>query len=221
MPMKIKSFGCSFIFGTELSDQYYENITSIPSKLTWPALIAKHKNLKYECYASPGAGNTRIAEQVLSQLQTNEPAIYIIGWTWIERFDYYSQTKLVWNNWKTITAWDDNEISEFYYRNLHSQYLDKFNSLMSICLCLKQLQDSGNKFLMTHMDELIFEQEFHFSSAMQLMQDQIRPYLNNFDGMNFLDWSLKNNFPIGTKGKHPLEQAHQAAAEYVLNHNLV
>lgn len=220
MPMKIKSFGCSFIFGTELSDQYYENLVSIPSKLTWPALIAKQKNLEYKCYAHPGSGNTRIAEQILNQIQSQEPAVYIIGWSWIERFDYYNTDNLTMP-WKTITAWSKDKIGDFYYRNIHSQYWDKLNSLMLISLCLNQLQASNSVFLMTYMDELLFENNFHHSPGMALLQQQIKPFLHNFDGMNFLEWSLKNNFPIGPKGKHPLDQAHEAAAQYILNHNLV
>jgi hypothetical protein len=34
--------------------------------------------------------------------------------------------------------------------------------------------------------------------------------------MNFLDWSKQQGYPIGTAA-HPLEQAHAAAADYILD----
>lgn len=50
--MKLKSFGCSFIFGLELSDIGAKSKKY--SQLTWPAIIAQRQGLEYECYARPG-----------------------------------------------------------------------------------------------------------------------------------------------------------------------
>jgi hypothetical protein len=56
--MKLKSFGCSFTYGSDLHD------CDIPqwgaSRQTWPALLAKNHNLEYECHAHPGIGNLQI-----------------------------------------------------------------------------------------------------------------------------------------------------------------
>lgn len=215
--MKLKSFGCSFIFGSELHDDGYKMPMATASNHTWPALLAKSWNMPYECYARPGCGNTRIAEQVLNQLASGEPAVYVIGWTWIERFDFVQKDH---DTWRTITAWDDDNLAQTYYRDIHSQYLDKLWSLNAMTLVLNQLQQANARFFMTYMDDLIFETEFHHSAAMTLMQRQLRPHLNNFNGDNFLEWSRLQGFPIGTRGKHPLEAAHQAAFEYVIaNYN--
>lgn len=217
--MKLKSFGCSFIFGSELHDDGWGGRYATPSKHTWPALWAQRLDLPYECYARPGAGNVRIAEQVLNQIATGEPAIYVIGWSWIERFDFISR---VTDEWRTITAWDSDDVAQSYYRDMHSQYLDKVQSLCQVNLVLQQLHHHGCKFYMTYMDDLLLETQFHLSPAMRLLQEQIGPHLNSFDGHNFLEWSRLHNFAIGTKGKHPLEDAHQAAFEYVYRrHNFV
>ena len=40
--MDVKSFGCSFIFGSELSDDGYGGPYATPSQLTWPAHLARH-----------------------------------------------------------------------------------------------------------------------------------------------------------------------------------
>lgn len=210
--MILKSFGCSFIFGSELADDGFGTAFATPSKHTWPALWAQHLALPYQCYARPGSGNVRIAEQVLNQIATGEPAVYVIGWTWIERFDFVKRGA---DQWRTITAWDNDSVAKNYYRDLHSQYLDKLHSLSQVNLVLQQLQQHQCKFYMTYMDDLMLETQFHCTPAMQLLQKQLRPHLNNFEGQNFLEWSRLREFPIGTRGKHPLEAAHHAAFEYV------
>ena len=65
--MKLKSFGCSFIYGTDLADDGRGFIAATPSRLTWPALLAQNLDYSYECYARPGCGNLRILEKILNQ----------------------------------------------------------------------------------------------------------------------------------------------------------
>jgi hypothetical protein len=65
--MKLTSFGCSFIFGSELNDSSITAGNLIPSKHTWPAHLAQHLNATYECHARPGAGNLQILEKILNQ----------------------------------------------------------------------------------------------------------------------------------------------------------
>jgi hypothetical protein len=208
----LKSFGCSFIFGSELHDDGWGGAYATPSKYTWPALWAKKLGLSYQCYARPGSGNVRIAEQVLNQIYSGEPAVYVIGWSWTERFDFTQRNSDVW---RTITPWDEDVIATNYYRDIHSQYLDKVHSLCQANLVLQQLLQHDCKFYMTYMDSLMLETEFHCTPAMKLMQTQLQPYLHSFEGHNFLEWSRQQGFAIGTRGKHPLEDAHQAAYEYV------
>jgi hypothetical protein len=64
------------------------------------------------------------------------------------------------------------------------------------------------------MDDLIFEKAWHTTPAIQDMQEYIRPYMNEFNGQSFLEWSKSNGFKI-SKTSHPLEAAHQAAADLV------
>jgi hypothetical protein len=64
------------------------------------------------------------------------------------------------------------------------------------------------------MDELIFDNKWHTTSAVDNIQDYIRPYMNTFQGKNFVKWSKDQNFDI-SKSLHPLEAAHQAAADLV------
>jgi hypothetical protein len=206
--MNLKSFGCSFIFGSELADNTNNNT---PSQLTWPALYAGKLEYEYQCHARPGSGNLQIAEQVLNQLADNVPAFYVIGWTWIDRFDYTTQD----DQWQTVRPVDDSSLAKTYYRDLHSQYRDKLTTLMNIKLTLDTLRQKQCPFIMTYMDDLIFETEWHAGPAVTELQNYIRPHMTTFEGMSFLEWSRFQGYPE-TKLWHPLEPAHSAAAEYML-----
>lgn len=206
--MKLKSFGCSFIFGNELSDDGYGQAKATPSQLTWPALLAKDLGYQYECWAKPGSGNLQILSRLLDSLAAPEPSLYVVGWTWIDRFDYCAARN---NQWQTLTPMDETEEAKFYYQQLHSEYRDKINTLITIKSAIDALKQSGHRSIMTYMDDLIYDTRWNISPGMRSLQDQVRPYLKDFEGKNFLDWSFDQGYPIGPRGKHPLEEAHQAA----------
>lgn len=202
MPMKLHSFGCSFIFGSELAH----------AQNAWPARLAKHLNWQYSCHAWPGSGNLRIAESVLKQISLSDQSFFIIGWTWIDRFDYVGA---VANEWSTILPTDVDSHSQLYYKHLHSEYRDKLTNLMTIKLVIDQLQSAQIPFLMTYMDELLFDQRWHVNSAIVKLQNEIRPYMTMFNGQTFLDWSRSHGY-AESQLWHPLEEAHQAAADYMI-----
>lgn len=158
-----------------------------------------------------------IAERVLTHAAINDPAFFVVGWTWIDRFDY---TKDQTNRWSSLMPIDDSETAKVYYRDLHSEFRDKFASLSLIKLTIDTLNQKRIPFLMTYMDDLIFDSQWHSSPAITDMQQCIRPYLHNWNGMNFVEWAKKQGYPI-SKTMHPLEDAHAAAAELMTNHILV
>ena len=220
--MNLKSFGCSFIYGSELSDEiiYDPSKHRSPrhSKLTWPAHLARHLNYDYQCYARPGAGNLQIAERVLSHLATTETALFVINWTFIDRFDYFdinNPTRFFNNTWSTIMPVDETDIAKTYYKNLHSEIRDKLTTLMSIKLVVDTLQQKNCPFVMTYMDDLMFDKRWHTTPAITDMQDYILPHMTTFDGLNLQQFAKKNGYPITSIG-HPLEQAHAAAGELMI-----
>jgi hypothetical protein len=223
--MILKSFGCSFIFGSELSDNQAAADSGIrepqESQLTWPAHLARHLGHSYECHARPGSGNLQIAERVLSHAVDDRPSLFVIGWSWIDRFDYTNSTidnrplPSKWKNWRTIMPIDDTAIAKNYYRDLHTEYRDKLTTLMSIKLVIDTLEQKAIPFMMTYMDELAFDQTWHVTPAVTDLQQCVKPYMTTFDGLNFLDWSRQHGYAI-TKSQHPLEQAHQAAGRHMI-----
>lgn len=209
----IKSFGCSFFYGSDLSD-----CQLTPSNLTWPALLAQHKNTSYQCYAKPGAGNLFILNSILEQTASDD--LFLINWTWIDRCDYIdAQTE----SWQALRPAEDTDLEKFYFRTLHSQYKDMLTNLGYIKLAIDYLLDNNIKFTMTYMDYLLFETvnpNWHNPGAVTYLQNKIRPYLKDFDGHNFLDWSKNNGYQV-SKRWHPLEQAHALAAQFMLDQSLV
>jgi hypothetical protein len=216
--MNLKSFGCSFIFGSELSDEGRRKPYDTGSQLTWPAHLAQHLNYNYLCYARPAAGNLQIAERALSELSCdNEDNLYVISWTYIDRFDYIgSSPRWPGTPWTTILPVDTEPVAEMYYKNLHSEYRDKLTTLIYIKSVLDKLKQKNCQFIMTYMDDLLFDQRWHTTPAVIDLQEYIRPYMTQFDNVNFLQWSKNNNFQISPQNNHPLEEAHQAAGDYMI-----
>ena len=220
--MNLKSFGCSFIYGSELSDEIIHDLSKQRSprhsKSTWPSHLARHLNYDYQCYARPGAGNLQIAERALTHLATNETALFVINWTFIDRFDYFdinNPTRFFNNTWSTIMPVDETDIAKTYYKDLHSEIRDKLTTLMSIKLVVDTLQQKNCPFVMTYMDDLMFDKRWHTTPAITDMQDYILPHMTTFDGLNLQQFAKKNGYPITSIG-HPLEQAHAAAGELMI-----
>lgn len=217
--MKLKSFGCSFIYGTDLHDDGRHLPIPTPSQYTWPALLAKRHGLSYRCYARGGSGNLQIVENILTQIASDsDTAIYVIGWSWIDRFDYTDSSPR--HLWKTIMPVDTDKKAEVYYRDLQSEYRDKLTTLMNIKLAIDTLKIANKKFIMTYMDDLMFDNRWNTSPAVSMLQGYCEPYMTRFDGKSFLEYSKEKGFEI-SQTLHPLEAAHQAAFELIDSYNLV
>jgi hypothetical protein len=212
----LKSFGCSFITGTDLSDikkpcDY--------SYRTWPALLASKFDLEYQCHAGGGHGNLSILDRLSQEICHDPECFFVIQWTYIDRFDYSDPAGHHFNqganDWATILPTGRSQQSNFYFQHLHSEYRDKLTSLIYMKTALDLLQANQCRFLMTCLDPLVFCDRCHVSNAMIQWQDRVRPHMHFFEDQNFLDWSNHKSFPLGQTG-HPIESAHQAAADLMV-----
>ena len=68
---------------------------------------------------------------------------------------------------------------------------------------------------MTMLDDLLWCQQWHAPEFVRHLQQEVRSYIHDFEGHNFLDWSRNRGFEISSS-EHPLEKAHAAAADYML-----
>jgi hypothetical protein len=215
--MKLKSFGCSFIWGSELPDiQLPKNF----SNLTWPARLGHELNMLYECHDWQARRNFFIDNQVLDQLATDEPALYVINWTWVDRFDFVNQDYAI-NRWETLMPGKKmHKQSDFYYRNLHSELRDKLHSLQLIKLVALELLASEQPFIMTYMDNLIFDQRWNTTPAMLKQQEFVKPLmlhweLKDHNPMHWCGWAAQQGHPV-TASNHLLESGHELVFQDVL-----
>jgi len=207
--MLVKSFGCSFIFGTDLPDQKGKK----SSQLVWPAVFSQRLGHHHICYAHGGIGNLAIADGVLREISYNVTALFIIGWTWIDRFDYGDINKD--SVWSTIRPGSDSNLAKTYYRELHSETRDKLTNLMTIRTVIDSLRERNFPFIMTYMDELLFDRSCNTTPSITDLQDYVEPYMTRFEGKTFLEWSRSRDYPESA-GWHPLEQAHATGAELMI-----
>jgi hypothetical protein len=215
--MKFTSFGCSFVFGTDLPDQ--TDLEKWPrfSHLTWPSLVSRNLEINYWSRSQGGIGNLCILNRVLDAIYLSPEDFFIISWTFIDRFDYSHPSGAHFGNglddYLTLLPSDDsNKNSEHYFKHLHSEHKDKFINLMYIKTAVDFLKNYKIPFVMTCVDDTLFCQKWHAPPYVVRLQDQIRPYMYNFEGRNFVDWSRHKGFDISPTG-HPLCEAHAAAAE--------
>ena len=205
--MILGAFGDSFIYGSDLQD-----CTDTTASLsTWSALLANNINMHYECNARPGIGNQQILNSLLDNIGNYD--FYIISWTWIDRHDYINT---VTDTWQTVRPTLDNkQIDKFYYKHLHSELQDKQTTLGIIYQAISLLESHNCNYLMTYMDPLMLDKQWHCPPGVALLQNKIKSKLSTFDESTFLEWAKTNNYTISELW-HPLEQAHVKAAEYML-----
>jgi len=176
-------------------------------------VFSQQLNHHHLCYAHGGIGNLAIADRVLREIARDFTALFIIGWTWIDRFDYGNiDEESLWN---TIRPGADGDLAKIYYRDLHSETRDKLTSLMTIRTVIDSLKEQDFPFIMTYMDELLFDRSCNTTPTIRALQDYVEPYMTRFEGKTFLDWSREHDYPESANW-HPLEQAHAAAAELMI-----
>lgn len=205
----IHTFGDSFLFGSELSDCKHQAGWNEHSRLTWPAIIAKELKLKYYCDAEPGRGNLAISAQVFNRVTPNSLAI--INWSWIDRFDYNFNIQ-GWPKTFRPTATDD--LTKQYYKNIHNEVDDKIRSLVAIYSTISYLIRNNISFICTYIDPLLLDQTYSSFYQITNLINNVKSDLQTFPiNQTFLEWSRANNYPESDNW-HPLELAHEKAAEY-------
>ena len=227
---RVTAIGDSFTRGDELADCPDYPSDGKGSHMTWPALIAKSINAEYKCMAVGGKGNQWTSWVVAKKIcdaheYGNTPSLFIINWSWFERFDYVNIDD---DLWVTTHPRHDNKLDHYFYRNLDSDLWNLFRNLQQIHSTISLLKQHNIDFIMTCLDPTYNTnvKDFRSDSFVQgirgqawhtviaQLQEQVLPYIIEFNGMGFLDWAKHNNYQLGPNG-HPLEEAHAAAAEYV------
>jgi len=218
---KVIAIGDSFTRGDELADcpAQLSKTKCQFSTQTWPALIAKSLNADYDCRAFGGIGNLQTSFKTIGKIK--QDYLYIVNWTWFERFDYVN---VVIDEWQTTHPKHEDKLDHYFYRNLDSDLWNLFRNLQQIHSTISLLKQHNTDFIMTCLDptysikikdcrpnQALFQK---WDDVIIDLQEQVLPYIIEFNGMSFLDWAKHNNYQLGPNG-HPLEDAHSAAAQYI------
>lgn len=213
---KVLSFGCSLIYGTDLSDDGRNLPYAQPSHLSWPALIAKRLGFEYATNAHGGGGNLQIMDRTLSWTYYAPACLMIVGWSFIDRFDYSDPNGCHFNkgmaDYRTLSPVQETDLARVYYRDFHSEYRDKLTNLMYMKTSIDFLKARDCRFIMTAIDDLLWDTRYNAPPVITDLQQYVRPYITDFEGKNFITWSRDRGFAISDT-LHPLEEAHAAAAE--------
>ena len=105
--------GCSFTYGSELSD---DDKGKKPSEKSWAHELYKHsKAEEYVCVAKPGTGNSGIARRVFNAVANlKEVEGVVVMWSFNSRYDWAMprHRELEDTRWATISPWDTSMSSD-------------------------------------------------------------------------------------------------------------
>lgn len=220
--MKIVSFGDSFIYGSELQD-------NLDGSRAWPGLVANQLGCEYETLANPGCGNENIAMQMYSYFENNSTSktLAIVNWTWAGRWDFY-HAKGEFEKWVTIgptcvpeklektlnSIKNSAEVVNFGQKYVIKNILwNKFRSLQTMYSALQYMHSKKVNAIHTYMDRMIFDTKMCAPDYIVALQDRVKPYMLDWDGQTFLEWSDSQGF-YKTELLHPLEDTHQSACKF-------
>lgn len=184
--------GDSFTFGAELKDQ----IGSLPSLSTIPALLAKDAHIEYHCLANSGNANNAIARQTIAGCEqlTKKDIFVFVMWTFTHRYEFRFNYNFNRSSspWYSINLWDivddvstiqsyiqtnTNEVYEHFWNNkkiLNNAGITDFAQTF-----YKHVGNNEFYELYTSLKEIVFLQQY-------LQINQI-PYLFTFANNTFLD----------------------------------
>lgn len=148
--MRIVAFGCSYTYGHGLSDCLEnDKVTQgpSPSKLAFPALLAKKLNCDYLNLGKSGNSNKEIWDDILN-FKFQKDDIAVITWTYYSRFCIIKS-----NGIRRINPWKDEE-KLFYmnYSNRNDMLLDFYNRLNHTSFYLNSINVKNYNYVIEELE---------------------------------------------------------------------
>ena len=219
MDKTIVGFGDSFVFGSELQNNH-------DGSRSWIGQAAQKLGCDYLTTAVPGCGNDAIARQIYSYFSNNtvSDTLAVINWTWTNRWDFYIVEHETWitlgptcvpEKLKDLVARTEAEdMIDFYQHRANSSLVwNKTRNLQTIYATQCYMRQHNIVSIQTYMDDQLFDTQFHAPDYIRELQQLVKPSMENFQGLNFVDWSKQNGYAVSKQGMHPLEDAHISACE--------
>jgi hypothetical protein len=219
--------GDSFVYGSELADQYLR----YPSRSTYPALLAKSLQANYVCAAYPGNSNDAIARMTMLECNKHDQVTAIVSWTFMPRFEFKFAYPIHSPNasWASINPHQYNkpevkEFSEYFFKHVGTELeYQQYNSLRAALLLQTYFTNKRIPYMFTLADNNFCNDYSTLSDNCKILWDQIdwgkwfffspstEPWLTTTP-RGFYQWAVENKYDIGPM-QHPLEQAHRDAAK--------
>ena len=158
--MRLVTFGCSFTYGSGLSDCFTlpDGPGLVPSKFSWPQLVANELNMDCFNMSFPGSSNKEILNTLLN-FKFDSTDVVIVMWSFISRWcilkDQTSFSRVVYSGfgedaalqYDKIFTIEDLQLDFIYRANFAKFYLDNKN-LKNYHLSVN-LKDSSPKVMPT------------------------------------------------------------------------
>ena len=218
--MKLLAAGCSLIYGSELSDEIEHNQ---PSQLTYPALLAKHKNLEYKCVAKPANGNDAIARSIIKELD-DTILLVVVNWSYLGRFEF-NLSDWGWQNFKSLIIHpaiaDRVNVLRKYFMAESTPAYEHYKYLYEIVFLQNYLKARNIPYIFSTADYNAIDYNIisqldpeHINLWKAIDFDQWFHWQAYERRVGFLDWARACMIPTGPNG-HPLEQAHEMTFQII------
>ena len=199
---RVVAFGCSFTYGHGLEDCVASDgigAGPIPSRFSWPSILADKMNLDCDNQAVCGLSNLGIVDKILNY-SFNKDDMIIIMWTFFER-------DLLWlskNQKLDLTVGIDTEILNAWAIT-HGIVDRRMRTWYNIHHVYSYLKSINANFYFLHVNQ---EPEFI----------NLRPVWAN--NINFLPTKFRDfrHFPLAADGKHPGTKSHSFIASHIYQH---
>ena len=147
--MRLLTFGCSYTYGHGLSDCLDNNGMPgpNPSKIAFPALLAKELNCKYINLGKSGNSNKEIWNDILN-FEFEEEDIVITTWTYYSRFCIIKPNEV-----KRINPWkSEDKVFYMNYSNRNDMILDFYNRINHVDFYLNSINVKNYNYIVEDLE---------------------------------------------------------------------
>lgn len=231
--------GDSFVWGLELLDCLHSGPNGY-SRKTFPALLAQ--DMEYICAAYPGNANNAISRTIITTCESLKEPTVIVNWTFPQRYEFrfnYDTLKETspwysihphYSTGHNIRNFDlINDFNVMFYKHVgDNEYYELYSTLKEILFLQLYLKSKNIPYLFTTADNSYYTHQNYLRSkdnCLEALYNQIiwnnwywfppgKEANETIAPRGFYQWAVENKYKVGPEG-HPLEEAHQDAAELI------
>ena len=198
--MRIIAFGCSNTYGHGLEDCWDQKLTAPgpePSKIAWPALLAKKFNCDVVNKSKPGASNKFIWQRILDfNFQTDD--VCVVLWSYLDRWCVFSNVRA----YSLSIGNEDDRKGKAYYKNVYEEKDHWIMSTSFMYTASLHLKENNITTAMCYHDQ--FDKQSNYGT--------LNKY--NLSNLSSIDYNYyKNKYPLALDKAHMGPKAHERFAE--------